>query len=225
MSLYSVCSISSECFYHNNKNDYQHTHIKMNGKFNPKEIIELIRQRRSIKPERYIEGKIIPNDIILSILEAANWAPTHGLNEPWRFKIFAGDARHKLSGFLSGWYKEFTPAEKFHESKHQKYLKRPLQASHVFAICLHRKNDTKIPLVEDLEALACSVQNMHLLATAYGLGAYWNTGGATYSDETKAFLGLEENESCLGFFYLGYPSVNRPEGRRNTGIEEKIQWM
>ena len=44
------------------------------------------------------------SSIIEQILENAKWAPTHGLNEPWRFVVFSGNSRQQLSDFLTGWY-------------------------------------------------------------------------------------------------------------------------
>lgn len=29
----------------------------------------------------------VPRDVVDGILEAANWAPTHGKTEPWRFVV------------------------------------------------------------------------------------------------------------------------------------------
>ena len=185
-------------------------------------VNQLIAHRRTVKPEKY-SGEKVPDAIIRQMLENANWAPNHGLNEPWRFTVFTGDARQKLADFLSTWYKENTPAEKFQPTKMEKYQSRPLLASHVIAIAMHRREKTKIPVLEDIEAVACAVQNMHLTATAYGVAGYWNTGGAVYSDEMKSFLGLRDQDRCLGLFYVGYPLGDVPEGKRGN-YEEKVIW-
>ena len=39
------------------------------------------------------------------------------------------------------------------------------------------KSSSHCDQVEEIEAVACAVQNMHLTATARGLGAYWSTSG------------------------------------------------
>lgn len=61
-------------------------------------ITKTIRNRRSIFPPSYIE-KDIPKEIINTILENANYAPTHKLTEPWRFIVFKGESLNKLGGF------------------------------------------------------------------------------------------------------------------------------
>ena len=39
------------------------------------------------------------------ILEAANWAPTHAKNEPWRYAIIEGSKSiHGYFDFLESWY-------------------------------------------------------------------------------------------------------------------------
>ncbi|MFT5190675.1 MAG: nitroreductase, partial [Verrucomicrobiales bacterium] len=55
----------------------------------------------------------VPREMIELMLENANWAPTHGLTEPWRFRIFQGESRQKLSDTLQRLYQEHTPRESF----------------------------------------------------------------------------------------------------------------
>ena len=77
----------------------------------------LIRRRRSIKPDKMSDRPVDPV-VLGNILENANWAPTHGMTEPWRFKIFEGDGREKLAAALQKIYKDETPADKFRPEKH-----------------------------------------------------------------------------------------------------------
>ncbi len=188
-------------------------------------VNDVIRKRRSVKPEK-MSDVTIAKSIIDQIIENANWAPTHGLTEPWRFKIFAGDARAKLGQFLAEAYQEITPASKFQQTKYDKTKMRPTKASHVMVICMERKEKARIPLIEDIEAVACAVQNMHLTATAYGIAGYWSSGGATYSQTVKNYLELGQHDRCLGFFYLGYlpEKTEWPVGKRASTGAEKVVW-
>ncbi len=200
--------------------------------FNLSQVNELIRSRRTIKPEDFVQPvQVIDQSIIENLIENANWAPTHGMNEPWRFKIFAGESRQKLGDFLASWYKKNITGDSFNPAKHQKILTRPSFASHVIAICMERKANTKIPEIEDIEAVACAMQNLHLTASAYGLGGYWSSGGATYTDDMKEALGLGANDRCLGFFYLGYPKegayekMNQAILLKRTDWQGKVEWI
>jgi nitroreductase len=156
-------------------------------------------------------------------LENANWAPTHGKTEPWRFTIFAGDAKTDLGEKLANFYKENTTAEKFNQTKYLKYAERSAKASHIIAICVKRKPKVRIPLIEDIEAVACAVQNLHLSATAYGIAGYWHSGSMTYKQAAKDYLNLGEEDRCLGFFYLGYTAKPWPIGKKQP-IADKIEW-
>lgn len=189
----------------------------------PEQLNHIIAQRRTVKPEHF-SSRLVDRSIIEQILENAKWAPTHGLNEPWRFVVFSGNSRQQLSDFLTGWYIRHTAPEKFNEQKFRLLKERPFMADYIVTICMIRQPDTKIPEIEDIEAVACAVQNIHLTATAYGLVGYWSTPGSTYSVEAKTFLTLAENDRCLGFFYLGYPKNDPPEGKR-TPIQQKVLWQ
>lgn len=187
----------------------------------PDMITQIIRTRRTVKPERF-SSRPVDHSIVVQILENATWAPTHGMNEPWHFIVFSGNARANLARHVAETYMKHTPV--VNEKKLQLLKERPLMAQYIIAICMKRKPDGKIPEREDLAAVACAVQNMHLTATAYGLTAYWSTAAGTYSEETKAFLGLADADHCLGFWYLGYPAEVPPQGKR-TPIAEKVVWI
>lgn len=48
--------------------------------------LALIQSRRSIFP-KHMTGDAVSQKSIMKMLEAANWAPTHGRTEPWRFVV------------------------------------------------------------------------------------------------------------------------------------------
>ncbi len=135
-----------------------------------------------------------------------------------------GDGIKKLANFQAEKYKEITPEENFDIGKYEKLKGRPLLAQAVIAICMERQKTEKIPEIEEIEAVACAVQNMYLTCTAYGLGAYWGSGGLTYTDEMKHFLGLEVKDRCLGFLYLGYPKSEWPKSHRKP-VEYISEWI
>lgn len=49
-------------------------------------VEKLIKTRRSIFPKDFT-GDPVPRDALLRAMGAANWAPTHGKTEPWRFVV------------------------------------------------------------------------------------------------------------------------------------------
>ena len=184
---------------------------------------QLIEQRRSIKPKNFSTKKV-DKSIIDELLNAANWAPTHAFTEPWRFDVFTGDALQELAAFQSELYKKLSTTDQYKEDKYLKLQKTPLLASHVISIGMKRQECKRLPEFEELAAVACAVQNMHLMATAHGLAAYWTSGGVTNYPEAKAFFNLEEDDQLLGFFYIGYPEGEWPTGKRKSSIDKKVNW-
>ena len=190
----------------------------------PQQLGELIRRRRTIKPPQYAPDRQVPRELIEEILESARWAPSHGLTQPWFFKVFYGKGRQKLADFFANSYRERTPPEAINEKRAALLGSVPLMAPCTIAICMRRKEE-RIPEIEEIAAVSCAVQNMHLTATAHGLGAFWSSGENTYQAATPGFLGLEPDEKCLGFFFVGYPAGDWPDEVPRSPIEEKVEWI
>ena len=187
------------------------------------QLNELMHLRRSTKP-RLFNGKKIDDKIIWQILENANWAPTHGLTQPWRYKVFCNSGLEKLANFQADLYQKLTPETKFKSDKYERMKTNILKSSHVVVICMERQITEKILEIEEIEAVACSVQNMALTASAYQVCSFWGSGGVTYTEELKEFLGLGEKDKCLGYLYLGYSDSPATKSRRDR-IEDKVEWI
>jgi Nitroreductase len=100
------------------------------------------------------------------------WAPTHGNTQPWRFHVFMEEGLTTLSDFLGSTYLKITPKEVQNDMKLAKLIRRPLSSSAVVAVSMKRQKENKILEIEEIEAVACAIQNMHLTCTAYGLGGF-----------------------------------------------------
>jgi len=187
----------------------------------PAQVSELIRKRRAIFPNSYT-GKPVTSEIIDEILENANWAPTHCLTEPWRFKVLVSGALERLSKYLGEYYKSHTPDAEFSEMKFNKAKEKPLKSACVIAVCMKRDPEDRLPEWEEIAAVACAVQNMWLTCTACGIGCYWSTPEAALN--ASEFLHLEEGERCLGLFYMGYHNMPEVPGKRRP-IAQKVEWM
>lgn len=190
---------------------------------NLSEIIEVIKDRRTIYPEFYSERRVHKEQIEL-LLNSAIWAPSHGLTQPWRFKVFMGEGKTRLGEFLKELYLKHTPEEKQDSIRLNRTTNRPASASAVIAVCMERQVEERIPEIEEIEAVACAVQNMHLTCTAAGLGGFWSTPKTIYTDDMKEFLDIGEKDRCLGLFYVGYPGEEWPKGRRKP-IEYVTEWI
>jgi len=192
--------------------------------FNPEEVNELIRSRRSVFPKDFT-GEKVDDLIVHQMLENANWAPTHKLTEPWRFIVFTGGGLKKLASFQSECYKLVTQAKgTFDQKKYEGLQSKPLECSHLIAVGMKRDEKKSVPEWEEMGAVFCAIENMYLTATAYGVGCYLSTGGITNFIEAKSFFGLGDEDKLVGFIHIGIPNGLTATGKRKP-IQDKVKWI
>jgi nitroreductase len=186
----------------------------------------LLRRRRSIKPVDLDTARPVERALLTELLENATWAPTHGLTEPWRFVVFQGGAREKLADTMQEVYRQTTPVAEFREDKLQKMGDNPRLAPVVIAAVMERRGGAKIPEVEEIEAMACALQNLMLSATAAGLGCYWSSPPLLEAAPFRDWLGISGEDRCVGLVYLGWPKagLNWPRSVRQP-VETKVRWQ
>jgi len=159
---------------------------------------EIIEQRRSIFPKDYTEVKI-SQEIIDEILNSATFAPNHKRTKPWRFKIFKGEEKAKLASEMQAIYKSAQPEHLFLEKKYNDIGFKINKADAVVSIIVNFSG--MVPEWEEIAAVSMAVQNMYLTCTANGVGSYWSSPKIV--DHLKESLTIEENQKCLGLFYMG----------------------
>ena len=187
------------------------------------EALKYIIENRRTTKSNLMNGKVIEDELLVKLLSLANWAPTHGLTEPWRFIIYKGEAGLKFCEEHANLYKEHTASERYLQPSYDKLLHNADKASHTIVVyCKHGMNP-KIPLIEDICSTACAVENILLGAEALGLAIYWSTGGMIHYASMKDHLQLAGEDVVIGVLYLGYADEKKA-GKRKTGIEEKIEW-
>ncbi len=188
-----------------------------------KSITEIIKSRRAIYPPNY-QAKQIPKEVIRKILEAANWAPTHKRTEPWRFKVFYDDAKVQLANWIGKAMEQYAKPGKFDPAKQQKMINKVTKSSCVLAICMQRDPAERLPEWEEIASVACAVQNMWLLCTDYGIGAYWSSP-SFITNHPHEFLKLADGERCLGLFYMGWQDKDVKMKALRSPIGQKVIWM
>ena len=130
-------------------------------------LADIIKNRRSIKPAK-MNGKIIPDELVKDILLLADWAPTHGRTEPWRFVVYSGNKVKEFCRQHAELYKANTTAETFKQESYDKLLHNGDLASHITIAIMQRGNLPKIPVLEEIIATSAAIQNILLGATALG---------------------------------------------------------
>ncbi|WP_142686708.1 nitroreductase family protein [Chitinophaga polysaccharea] len=189
-------------------------------------ISRIIRNRRSIYADEFV-SKELPVHILQEILTNAIWAPTHKMTEPWRFIVLQGSQLEKFGNYMAAYYRSYYQSkmpEAAFETKYTFLRNYPLKAACMIAIILVRSKTISLPEWEEVAAISSAVHNMALTCTAFGLGSYWNTSGASVDYVTG--LGLADNERSLGLMMVGYPDENTPPSKkRRTPVEQKVTWF
>jgi nitroreductase len=170
-------------------------------------VLEAIRTRRSI-------GKMTDQqpsrEQIEIILDAATWAPTHHISNPWRFVVIGGDERLRFG--------EVTAQSKLArmeregrsiEGEAETLIAKALRAPVIIAVGVEPSDDPKIVEIEEIESGAAAVQNMLLAAHGIGLAAMWRTGDPAYDPDVAEYLGLSQCGRVIGFVYVGFPAIDK----------------
>lgn len=184
-------------------------------------INKLVKSRRATPP-KFLSKKEIAKETIEQILENANWAPTHKQTEPWRFKVYRGEARVEVASSIYETLQRNLDAGA--QLNMQKAVKLKATFSHVpvvIAIVFQRDAAQRIPEWEEISAVAMAVQNMWLTATDLGLGAFW--ASPDFLPLLHENFELETSQKLLGFFYLGEIAMDYPSPGRGP-ISEKVVW-
>src|SRR5580658_3468848 len=184
---------------------------------------EIVINRRSTKPADF-NGKTIEDEHIKQLLELANWAPSHGLTEPWRFIVYGGEAVRQFCHQHAEQYKQITPPDKFVAAKYDKQAHNGDLASHLIIVYMQRGTNPGIPAIEEIWATAAAADNILLGAEALGIAVLWSTGGTVLQPVMKEFLDLGPEDTILGLLYLGFTDDPQRPGKR-TPIAEKTKWV
>jgi len=85
---------------------------------------------------------------------------------------------------------------------------------------------TNVPKEKQTEKKLKKLRNNPLKAGAmiaiHNIGAYWSS--PRFIKHIGDFLGLQEGERCLGFFYMGYHTMPEIAGKRKP-ISDKVEWL
>ncbi len=180
-----------------------------------------IKTRRTTKPAQF-NGNKIPDEQVAQLLELADWAPTHTYSEPWRFVVYGGNKVNEFSMQHALLYQQFTPTDKFMKDKFDGIIANGEKSSHII-VCIMKRTNYKLPVIEEIAAVSCAVQNILLGATALGIASLWSTGGMVLHPAMKNLFELDEADEIVGQLFLGY-SNEKIEGVRKIALSEKIVW-
>ncbi len=182
-----------------------------------KEILnKIIRNRKTIYPRDYLK-KDIPDKTINEILNNANHAPTHRMTQPWFFKVYKKGSKKKLISIINS-----IDETKLSKIKLDKFIQKVNDSNVVISIFMSRDKSNRLPEWEEIAAVSMAVQNMWLSCYVNNIGSYWST--PSFAEEYGKSINLNNNQSSLGFFFMG--TFNHQESiKRRDNIDTKVEWI
>lgn len=188
-------------------------------------LCRAIAHRRSLGLAR-LSDEPVDRAILERALEAANWAPSHGDTEPWRFQVFTGNSRKRLGELFAEAYRteagDSAKPEAEQGMRDRAFL-APVWISLGVVPKLLADGTPKMSQLEEDIAVGCAAQNLHLVLAAHGLAGMWHSKGPSVSPVVAKGLGLEHPGKLLGFMFCGWPAVAWPEGERGAWTD-KVLW-
>ena len=175
------------------------------------QIAGIIKSRRSVSWSK-MNGRVIPDETVNHLLALADWAPTHGKTEPWRFLVYTGQALKEFGKAHADLYWQHTAEDKRQEATYEKLQHNVDKASHLLVAVMKRGENIKIPQLEEIAATAAAVQNVLLGATALGIASFWSSGGMTHTHALKHYLQLGEEDVVMGWSSWDIPMNRQKKG-------------
>jgi len=194
-------------------------------------VIEAINNRQSI---RSYKPKPIPRDVINTIIEAGNQAPSRGREEkgtkkflfqPWRFVVVEGpEFKQKLvKTTLPFWKKMIESMKETHPEIYEQVMMQYEAMPEPKDMVYYSAPVILFVIGPAGYAVSCALacENIMIAATSLGLGSCYVGFGAmvTGNADVVQALELKDDERISGPIVLGYPKVNPSESQISTLAE------
>lgn len=136
------------------------------------------------------------------LIQTVGRAPDHGRMKPWRVTVVNGSKREAFATAVAEARRARLPNMTDDQivAERDKIRRSP---SIVVIGCAVKKDNPKVPEIEQVVAVAAAVENLFLAAHAMGFGVMWKTGPAAYDNQVKAAVGLTPDDHIVAILHLG----------------------
>lgn len=162
-----------------------------------------------------------PSDEQLEVLlKVGARVPDHGKLCPWRFIVFAGEARTRFGAMLETLIRADMPdaGEERYALERRRFERAPVVIGVISRVTVPHK----IPEWEQILSAGAVCQNLLLAADAMGFGAQWLTEWYAFDERVREAIGIEASERVAGFVYVGTQAVSAAERTRKT--PDVVRW-
>jgi nitroreductase len=148
----------------------------------------------------------LPRGTLLELLEVAQLAPTHHLNQPWRFRVLGRDTLAGLKRVAG-------------EKEAQKLDRAPTLVVATAALTGDLTMDE-----EDVCATAAAIMLVLLAATERDIATYWRTPQVLRTKLGREAAGIPPEERFLGLLHFGAPE-REPAAREREPVASYVEFL
>ena len=158
---------------------------------------------------------------IEEMLKLASRVPDHGKLAPWRFIVFRGKERARISAELA----KMALAAKPELSAEMIAVEntRLTRAPVVIAVVSTAAPHVKIPEWEQIMSAGAVCLNLLMAANALGYSSNWLTEWFAFDEKAYPLLGVKPGEKIAGFIHIGSPQVP-PTERPRPELSQIVTW-
>ena len=148
----------------------------------------------------------VPRETLLELLGLARFAPTHHLNQPWRFRVLGPETLAELKRVAG-------------EKEAQKLDRAPTLVVASAALTGDLVMDE-----EDVCATAAAIMLVLLAAADRGIATYWRTPAVLRTRVGREAVGIPAGERFLGLLHFG-ASAREPAPRERDSVESYVEFL
>ncbi|HLY85922.1 MAG TPA: nitroreductase family protein [Gaiellaceae bacterium] len=148
----------------------------------------------------------VPRETLLELLAVARFAPTHHMNQSWRFRVLGPETLAELKTVAG-------------EKEAQKLDRAPTLVVASAALTGDLVMDE-----EDVCATASAITLVLLAATERGIATYWRTPNVLRSRPGREAVGLPSGERFLGLLHFG-TAAREPAAREREPAESYVEFL
>jgi nitroreductase len=184
-------------------------------------LIDYLASRRSIPA--FQMGSPGPGTAeVEEMLRLASRVPDHGKLAPWRFIVYRGEERARISGELKKMALAARPdlSEELIKVEETRLTRAPV----VVAVISKAAPHFKIPEWEQMMSAGAVCLNLLMAANALGYASNWLTEWYAFDEKAYPLLGVEPGERIAGFIHIGTAMVP-PTERPRPELAEIVTWV
>ncbi|WP_275790887.1 nitroreductase family protein [Pararhizobium gei] len=159
---------------------------------------------------------------IEDMLRLASRVPDHGKLAPWRFIVYRGEERARISAKLAKLALAAKPdlSDEMIKVENTRLTRAPV----VVAVVSKAAPHFKVPEWEQVMSAGAVCLNLLMAANAYGFASNWLTEWYAFDESAYPLLGVQPGEKIAGFIHIGTPQVP-PTDRPRPELQDIVTWI